>query len=266
NNRMWGSNVAAKGGASTYSCRGHCWEGCRRRLPQPLGLQRRGKLFERAPGEGAHIRGAIAAAGPQRDDPLQGASNGDAGGAGRVAVAVAGWSGGTGLRETPGRAVPLAQGGGDRGGVGLAGRPNTRHGLIADAEQREARLAGVYHSAAEEIGRGTGNGEERGADQATGRGFSNRDGLAALLQALGDFGGKLDRGFHFCVLRLVCATQKGRALPCYTFSSLTASDQGCWGSVAPVLIPPTRRTALAIAQRNGYSTGSAMRVATSPAS
>src|SRR5262249_43810137 len=119
--------------------------------------------------------------------------------------------------------------------------------LVADTQQRDTRLARVHHSPAEEIGRGTGYRQERSGDQPAGGGFSNRNGLAAFLQALGDLGGKLGHGIHSCVLRMGAAVENGRELLRYTSSSLTASDQGCCGSVAPSFISPTRRTALAMA-------------------
>src|SRR5215831_17518352 len=165
-------------------------------------LQHRLEFRKRAQGEGAHVVSPISIAGPQRENPLHGAGDGNAGVTCRVAVAVAGRSGGARLSQTPGRTMPLAHGSGDQGSIGLARRADACHCLIADAQQRDTRAARVQHSPTEEIGRGTGYGEERSANQPAGGGFPDRNSFAALLQALGDFGGKLGHGIHCCVLRL----------------------------------------------------------------
>src|SRR5215831_2551439 len=80
-------------------------------------VQRHGKFLERAHGEGTHVGGAIGVTGPEREDPLRGAGDRDAGVSGRITVAIASRSGGAGLGQTPRCAVPVAHGGGNQNSV-----------------------------------------------------------------------------------------------------------------------------------------------------
>ena len=54
---------------------------------------------------------------------------------------------------------------------------------VGNIHQHAPRVAGIDHGPAEEIRRGAGHRQQRGRDQAAGRGFRDRDGLAAARSA-----------------------------------------------------------------------------------
>src|SRR5580704_18348473 len=64
--------------------------------------------FKRTLCERVHVAEPLGIAGAQRDRTLRGTRNRDAGVAGRIAVTVAGRSGGAGFAKPPDRAVALA--------------------------------------------------------------------------------------------------------------------------------------------------------------
>src|SRR4029077_10061490 len=97
------------------------------------------KKFERALGEGIHICKPLGAAGSQRNRALGRADNRDAAMTGRIAVAVAGRSGGAGFAKTPNRAVSLAHAARQKQRIGFRRWPKALHLGVADAEQRRAR-------------------------------------------------------------------------------------------------------------------------------
>ena len=155
-------------------------------------------------GEGAHVGLTVGAAGAQHQRALHRAGDGDAGVAGGIAVAVAAGAGRARLGDAPGGAMALAYRARAERRVGLARRADAGgdHLLVADAEQRLARLACVDHRAAEKIRGGAGHGEQRGGDEPAGRGLRDGDRLAALLQAGADGLGKRYQALHRAILTL----------------------------------------------------------------
>ena len=93
----------------------------------------------------------------------------------RIAIAIAGRTGGAGLAQAPGGGEPLAHATRDQPGIGFGRGAQALHLRLADAEQVLARRAGVDDAAADEVGGGAGNGEERGADQPAGGGLGDRE-------------------------------------------------------------------------------------------
>jgi hypothetical protein len=70
------------------------------------------------------------------------------------------------------------------------------HRLVRDVHQNPPRVAGVDHRGAEEISRSAGHREQRRGNQAAGRGFGDRDGLAPLDQPRRNLLGDRNQLFH----------------------------------------------------------------------
>ena len=120
----------------------------------------------------------------------------DAAMAGGVAIAVAGRAGRAGLGQAPVGGETAANLARQQFCVGLGGRADSLHRVVGDVHQNPPRIAGIDHGGAEEIGRGAGHREQRGRDQAAGRGFRDRDGLAPLDQPGGYLLGDRNQIFH----------------------------------------------------------------------
>src|SRR5205823_9412966 len=103
-----------------------------------------------------------------------------------VAVAVAGWTRGAGLAETPGGAEPFADAAGEHEGV--LGRGGARLGdrRLRQLEEQLLRVAGIDDAAAAEVGRRAGHGQQRGRDEPAGGGLGDGDGFAAGAEPAAD--------------------------------------------------------------------------------
>src|SRR5947207_12778356 len=145
-------------------------------------------LFQEVEGgdrKGAHIVAPVRLAGLHGDSPLDPADDRDAGMPGRVTVAAAGRARRAGLADRPGRVEPLLDLAREQERIGLGRRRDPRHrgefGL-GDPQQFGPRGARIDDGAAHEIGRGAAHRQQRRRYEAGGRGFRDRDRLAARLQ------------------------------------------------------------------------------------
>src|SRR5207253_10359959 len=98
---------------------------CQRRL---LGL-------ERSLREGPLFLFSVAVSGLERDRALDGTRHGDTRVPRRIAVAIAGRSGGTGLGEPPGGSQELADRARLEQRIRLAARPDALHGLVRNPQE-----------------------------------------------------------------------------------------------------------------------------------
>ena len=126
----------------------------------------------------------------ERQRAVDRTGDGDAGVAGRVAVAIAGGAGGARLRDSPGGPEELPDGARLEPGVVLRARSDASDAVVRDAEQRAARGLGVDDAAAEKVRGGAGNGEQGGRDQPARGRLGHGDALIALSQQRGDRGGE----------------------------------------------------------------------------
>ena len=94
--------------------------------------QLRQQGFQRLARERLHVGLAVRAAGLQGENMRAWPIDADAGMAGRVAVAIAAWTGRSRFLQTPSRAMLLAHFAREQGRIGFAGRAQAGHGLIAD--------------------------------------------------------------------------------------------------------------------------------------
>jgi hypothetical protein len=74
--------------------------------------------------------------------------------------------------------------------------------FVENIHQRAPRIARIDHGAAEKIGRGARHRQQRRRDQATARGFRDRNGLFARDQLFGDLFGYRNEVLHIGAPRM----------------------------------------------------------------
>ncbi len=165
-----------------------------------------------------HVAEPVGAAGLQRHHGRLGTGHRHAAVTGGVAVAVAGWPRCAGFRQAPIGREAISDPACEQFGIGLRGRTDSLHRLIGNVDEDPPRVAGIDHRRAEEIGRRAGHGEQGSGNQATGRGFRDRDGLFPRNQSGGDLLGDRNEFLH----RFSAPGPKHEILPCAAFDAFLA--------------------------------------------
>src|SRR5229473_3564512 len=114
--------------------------------------------------------------------PVSSVTDRSSGPSGKVAIAVAGRPGRTGLSETPAGRETVTSGPCHQLGIGFGRRSDVGERRVGDAEKDTARQAGIDNRAAEKISGSTRHRDKGSRDQAAGGRFRYSEGLAASLE------------------------------------------------------------------------------------